>query len=766
MTKVAKTVRVLLIEDSLTDAILLEKVLTRMSSIQCDLKIAKLLEEGLNHIKQDCIDIILLDLSLPDSYDLESLREIQNITKTVPIIVLTGTENDQMAIASLREGAQDYLVKDDIINSTVFSNLLHRAIAHAIERKQIMEQLRHNEALYRGVIEDQSEFICRFFPDGAIFLANQAFSRYLGINSAQLLKQDFFLLIAESDLALVTPSIGSLSPEIPNITVEFRGKKSSQEYCWQQWNIRAIFQGSKIVEYQAVGQDISDYKEAEIEKARLIASLQESKEQFSLVTDSAPVLIWMTNLKGKLTFVNQFWLNFTGKSLEQTLIEDWMINVHFQDRQKLQITYQKALRNRSDFDIEYRLLNHKGQYSWIFNKGVPRFSNQGQFVGFVCSGIDISKRKTAEHLLEAQVNHSYTLAEITKHIHESLDLREILKTTTEELQNFFNAETTAIVKIDSAKYCQIFSPSTDVQLDNRQSIRSTFIPSHWKIKNYLANLQAGEIILINSLNPDQEAGYQPIVTEKLPPSASKTAYLLQELDNFNCFVILVPIIVEKTLWGIFGIEQLCLPRRWNTEEIKLLEQITRQVAIAIKQAELYHTIEETNKKLVELTVVDGLTKIANRRKFDQYLESEWKRLAREKLPLSLIMCDIDHFKLYNDTYGHQAGDRCLQQVAQAIKNAVKRPADLTARYGGEEIAIILPNTTPKGAEKVAKSIRQQIQALHIPHINSKTDMYVTLSVGVAGCIPQNNCSVEGLLAKADSNLYKAKNTGRNRVVSE
>ncbi|VEP13591.1 Diguanylate cyclase with PAS/PAC and GAF sensors (fragment) [Hyella patelloides LEGE 07179] len=223
--------------------------------------------------------------------------------------------------------------------------------------------------------------------------------------------------------------------------------------------------------------------------------------------------------------------------------------------------------------------------------------------------------------------------------------------------------------------------------------------------------------------------------------------------------------VERKLWGIFCVEQCSQSRIWIIEEIELLKQITRQLAIAIKQAELYQTIEGNNKQLTELTIIDSLTGIANRRKFDEYLESEWKRLAREKFPLSLILCDIDHFKLYNDTYGHQAGDLCLRKVAQAVKKTVKRPADLTARYGGEELAIVLPNTTPEGAAKVAKNICRQIQALHIPHINSSTDMYITLSLGVAGCIPKHDSSAEDLIAKADSNLYQAKKAGRNRVIS-
>ncbi|MGL5075717.1 MAG: diguanylate cyclase, partial [Waterburya sp.] len=197
--------------------------------------------------------------------------------------------------------------------------------------------------------------------------------------------------------------------------------------------------------------------------------------------------------------------------------------------------------------------------------------------------------------------------------------------------------------------------------------------------------------------------------------------------------------------------------------IKFLKQVALQLEIAIKQSELYQHLEQANQELEKLAVLDGLTKIANRRKFDQYLEGEWKRLTRERSPLSLILCDIDYFKLYNDTYGHQAGDRCLQKVAQAISKVIKRPADLVARYGGEEFAVILPNTDAGGAKYLARQIRLQIEALKIPHINSKVDLYVTLSLGVASCIPNGGLGFYALVAAADKGLYQAKELGRNQV---
>ncbi len=175
-------------------------------------------------------------------------------------------------------------------------------------------------------------------------------------------------------------------------------------------------------------------------------------------------------------------------------------------------------------------------------------------------------------------------------------------------------------------------------------------------------------------------------------------------------------------------------------------------------------LKEANQKLHRLAVIDGLTQIANRRKFDESIETEWKRLQREKEMLSLIICDIDFFKPFNDNYGHQAGDKCLHKVAQKIATAIHRPADLAARYGGEEFAVILPNTGAGGAIHVAERIRQEVYALKIEHAHSEVEKYITLSLGVSSIVPSSDLSQEALINAADKALYEAKEQGRNRAI--
>ena len=171
-----------------------------------------------------------------------------------------------------------------------------------------------------------------------------------------------------------------------------------------------------------------------------------------------------------------------------------------------------------------------------------------------------------------------------------------------------------------------------------------------------------------------------------------------------------------------------------------------------------------NQQLKKLVVTDGLTKVANRLRFDRYLSQEWKRLTRDKTPLGLILCDVDYFKLYNDRYGHQAGDDCLARVAQAISRAVQRPADLVARYGGEEFAVILPNIDSAGTICVAHKIKVSVGSLAIGHELSTVSDYVTLSQGVTNIVPSHEIAAENLITVADLALYDAKKQGRNRIV--
>lgn len=168
--------------------------------------------------------------------------------------------------------------------------------------------------------------------------------------------------------------------------------------------------------------------------------------------------------------------------------------------------------------------------------------------------------------------------------------------------------------------------------------------------------------------------------------------------------------------------------------------------------------------LEQLASIDGLTNLYNRRRLDELLNGEWSRCQRNKAPLSLIMIDIDYFKLFNDTYGHAMGDQCLRDVAWTLKDCLKRPGDIIARYGGEEFAVLLPNTDMEGAQSMAKRLGSEVESLKIPHSASDVSTSVTISLGVATAFAGFTLeSSTELLKTADHALYQSKKNGRNRV---
>lgn len=169
------------------------------------------------------------------------------------------------------------------------------------------------------------------------------------------------------------------------------------------------------------------------------------------------------------------------------------------------------------------------------------------------------------------------------------------------------------------------------------------------------------------------------------------------------------------------------------------------------------------EELKRLSYLDGLTGVANRRRFDEALDLEWRLMTRDVKPLSLIMCDIDFFKAYNDTYGHQGGDECLRLVANTLKSILGRPGDLVARYGGEEYAVILPGTDSQDAKFLAEKMRSRVESLKIIHVSSQVCEVLTISLGVATTIPTRGSLPDELISAADQALYEAKKEGRNRV---
>ncbi len=368
--------------------------------------------------------------------------------------------------------------------------------------------------------------------------------------------------------------------------------------------------------------------------------------------------------------------------------------------------------------------------------------------------VEVEQQKLAEKILEyahlkeelkQQAIREKLVMETVKKIRHSLNIDDILNTTAQEVRRLLETDRVILFRFDDQWNGNVVVESV---LPGYPASLNDVIDDPCFRENYVKYYRQGRVRAIDNI---QQADLNSCHIQLLERYAVKAN-------------LVVPIVYQDKLWGLMIAHHCRDIRHWKQHEIKLLSELSAQAAIAIHQGELYQQLETANQELERLAARDSLTQIANRHCFDRILEKEWTRLMRSQDPLSLILCDIDHFKLYNDTYGHQAGDHCLQQVAQAIQAGVKRPADLVARYGGEEFAVILPVTPLEGALRVAEEIRVRVRALGISHSESAYGC-VTLSLGVATLIPQPSVSIPTLIGAADEALYRAKATGRDRCCS-
>ncbi|NQZ64308.1 MULTISPECIES: sensor domain-containing diguanylate cyclase [Crocosphaera] len=400
------------------------------------------------------------------------------------------------------------------------------------------------------------------------------------------------------------------------------------------------------------------------------------------------------------------------------------------------------------YNYHYPIVVDEEILGWVKGKS-DKINAVCQMLNYIVKE-EFNKKLLAADTLE-KYEEIYFLSSISHKLSKCLTFEEIMKIITVETNKLLESSKVYIKLLNDKGELDIFSLIGKKLSKGQGTIES--------ISGYV--LRSGEAEIVNDVQQD----YRYI------PLADDTKSL-----------ICAPLKVQNQTIGVIKVihnESV----KYTSEKLKLFTALTSQAAIAIQNSQHHdqlikysHTLEQkvlertkelenAKEKLEYLATVDELTQLYNRRYFNEYLDQEWRRLGRERKFISLIVCDIDYFKLYNDYYHHQAGDKCLYQVAQCLKNLIKRPADLVARFGGEEFIIILSNTNSLGAEKVALKLCNAVAALDIPHHRSKCSSHVTLSLGVATTMPRVKVSPQKLIQAADKALYKAKDRGRNRFAT-
>lgn len=395
---------------------------------------------------------------------------------------------------------------------------------------------------------------------------------------------------------------------------------------------------------------------------------------------------------------------------------------------------------------------------------VKFLTNVATHLGFAVKQSELlaQTRQKAQELQETY-EQQQLLFNLVSEIRETLDLDILFKTMVRETRKILKADRVGIFQfLPDSNYNSGKFVAENV-LPDYDSALAIAVHDHCFGEKYAIHYEKGRMQVVSDVN-----------TAELQECHQRILKLFQIKAQ-----IITPLIKGEQLWGLLCVHQCSQPRYWKETEIQFIKQLAAQFSVALGHAELVaqyriqateldkamKELQHSNSKLEELTIIDSLTQVANRRCFDEVLEKEVNHLRRTKGYLSLIMFDIDYFKAYNDYYGHLAGDACLSKIAKAAQSVLKRSTDLLARYGGEEFAVILPDTDESGAIQIACEIQTAVSNLRITHNGNSDEMrFVTISLGITSQSLTQDLSVETLIAEADKALYQAKEKGRNTWV--
>lgn len=484
-----------------------------------------------------------------------------------------------------------------------------------------------------------------------------------------------------------------------------------------------------------VNVDVTEKKQAEI-------ALEESQARNQAILAVLPDLIDIVSREGVVLDVVS---GFTSRDLAPSYINpvgrSLLSLIPYDVAQKKIETIQQALETRKIQRYE-QAVNHFGD-CFIQYEEVRCVPMEGDRV--LAMVRDITPLKQIEAKLRLRVEREQALNRVVQSIRQSLNLSEVFERAVEEVAHLLQVDSVVIYQHNEQReYWQRVAEKCG-KTPQRRAFKS--LPDR---NNPMA-------VQLKQFNIAQVDNNHPI-----PPGLPEFI-----MRHAPAALLMVPLHFDSQIWGTLVLIRYQDGTPWQSEDIEVAGSVSDQLAIAIQQSVLYEQLQQANEKLQYLATHDSLTQLANRRQFDKFLAQTWNHFVRDPAakPLTLILCDIDHFKRYNDYYGHPAGDKCLTQVAAALTGSVNRAVDLVARYGGEEFVIVLPGTNRSGAIHIVITMQQAIAALKIEHRGAPTSQWLSLSFGIAVTYPQaKRGTSQALISRADQALYEAKNAGRDRYV--
>lgn len=631
-----------------------------------------------------------------------------------------------------------------------------KAVRNVTERKLIAAELERSRSLLHATLEATADGILAVTTAGELISFNEKLVQLWGISEEVRNSMDRTVRLAFLTKQVKDPSaflqrvkeIYSDAESEGCDILEFKDGRTLERYT------QPIRVGQNIIGRVWRFRDITS-------REKVTAMLGDSQRRFRAIFDSSFQFVSLLKPDGTLLEANQTSLDFAGIKLRDVANRPFWLLPWWGDSEEVREQLQDAISRSAKgelvrYEVEVQGANRTAIVDFSLK---PVADETGKIVLLLPEGRDITQSKQAQVALRQQIERERLIAQIQSRIRSSLDLQDILNTTVAEVREFLATDRVLIFRFRPDWNGDVVVESVG---EGWMPLKGMAIDDCCFANTYIGQYLKGRIRAIEDINASNLSECHLKFLETCQVKANLVVPIVQQgieprEGNSSCQV--------PKLWGLLIAHHCSAPRQWQQFDVDLLSQLGTQVAIAIEQSLLYQQLAAANQRLDGLANLDSLTQLANRRRFDEVINGEWEQSSSSE-PLSLIMCDIDCFKLYNDNYGHQAGDACLQQVARAIGDAcTNAPAErlyLAARYGGEEFGVILPNTDIVAAQAVAERIRQRVKALAIPHIKSVVSDCVTLSLGVAGVSESQN-SPKMLIEAADKALYRAKSGGRDRV---
>jgi diguanylate cyclase (GGDEF)-like protein/PAS domain S-box-containing protein len=631
-----------------------------------------------------------------------------------------------------------------------------KAVRDLTERKLIEAELNRSVSLLHATLEATADGILAVTTAGELISFNEKLVQMWGIseevrNSMDRTVRLTFLTKQVKDprafLGRVQEIYSDAETESCDI-LEFKDGRTFERYT------QPIRVGPNIIGRVWRFRDITS-------REKVTAMLGDSQRRFRAIFDSSFQFVSLLKPDGTLLEANQTSLDFAGIKLRDVANKPfwqgpwWGSSPEIREQLKDAIV-RSAKGEFVRYEVEVKGISRTAIVDFSLK---PVADETGKIVLLLPEGRDITQSKQVQVALRQQVERERLVTQIQSRIRSSLDIKDILNTTVAEVREFLATDRVIVFHFRSDWNGDVVVESVG---EGWKPLLGMATDDCCFANSYVGQYVKGRIRSVEDIYASNFAECHVNFLAECQVRANLVVPILQQGiqnrdGNPSCQV--------PRLWGLLIAHHCSTPRKWQKFDVDLLSQLSTQVAIAIEQSQLYQQLAAANQQLDGLVNLDSLTQLANRRRFDEVLNREWEQCNSSE-PLSLIMCDIDCFKLYNDNYGHQAGDACLQQVARAIAHAsADVPTDslyLAARYGGEEFSVILPNTDLVAAQAVAEQIRSRVKALAIPHQKSFVSNSVTLSMGVAS-ISEGQNSPKMLIEAADKALYRAKSEGRDRV---